>query len=124
MKRTHLIIVIFVCLWAVVSAADKEKGRKTQSDKADKTGKKELKLEDLLPEKSLFGPSALGMAFSRDGKYAAYLYRPYKERRHGNDLYIYDVDKGKAAFYEMMEFYFVSNKPQGRICFLNRASED
>jgi hypothetical protein len=96
MKRMHLIIVIFVCLWAVVCAADKEKGKKTQSDKADKTEKKELKLEDLLPEKSLFGPSASGMAFSRDGKYAAYLYRPYKERRHGSDLYIYDVEKGKA----------------------------
>lgn len=97
MKRTHLIIVIFVCLWAVVCAADEEKGKKTQSDKADKTEKKkELKLEDLFPEKSLFGPSARSMAFSQDGKYAAYLYRPYKERRHGNDLYIYDVAKGKA----------------------------
>ena len=96
MKRTYLIIAIFMCFWAVVSAADNEKGKKTQSDKADKTEKKELKLEDLFPEKSLFGPSALGMAFSRDGKYAAYLYRPYKERRHGSDLYIYDVEKGKA----------------------------
>jgi len=94
MKRTHLIIVMFVCLWAVVCAADEEKDKKTQSDKAEK--KKELKLEDLFPEKSLFGPSARSMAFSHDGKYAAYLYKPYKERRHGNDLYIYDVEKGKA----------------------------
>lgn len=96
MKRTHLIIIMFVCLWAVVCAADEEKDKNAQSDKADKTEKKkELKLEDLFPEKSLFGPSARSMAFSHDGKYAAYLYKPYKERRHGNDLHIYDVEKGK-----------------------------
>ncbi len=48
----------------------------------------ELKLEELFPEKSLFGPSASSAAFSSDGRYAAYLYRPYEERRHGRDLWI------------------------------------
>jgi len=55
-----------------------------------------LTLEKLFPEKSFFGPSARSMEFSFDGKYAAYLYRPYKERRHGSDLWIYDVAKGQT----------------------------
>ena len=58
--------------------------------------KQELTLEKLFPEKSFFGPSAGSPAFSLDSKYAAYLYHPYKERRHGSDLWIYDVAKGKA----------------------------
>ncbi|WDQ16487.1 S9 family peptidase [Rhodopirellula sp. P2] len=58
--------------------------------------KDELKLEDLFPEKSIFGPSARRPEFSADGRYAAYLYRPYNERRHGNDLWVYDFKTGKA----------------------------
>lgn len=60
-----------------------------------KKDKDELKLEDIFPEKSLFGPSARDAAFSADGRYAAYLYRPYDERRHGNDLWIYDFQTKK-----------------------------
>lgn len=56
----------------------------------------ELTLEELFPEKSLFGPSARSAAFSDDGRYAAFLYRPYVERRHGSDLWIYDFDKAEA----------------------------
>lgn len=56
----------------------------------------EITLERLFPEKSFFGPSARSMAFSTDGKYAAYLYRPYLERRHGSDLWIYDVETGES----------------------------
>lgn len=55
-----------------------------------------LSLEDLYPEKSLFGPSARSPKFSSDGRYAAYLYRPYVERRHGNDLWVYDFQKGET----------------------------
>jgi len=58
--------------------------------------KEELKLEDLFPEKSFFGPSASGPAFSHDGVYAAYLYRPYKERRHGSDLWLLDTRTGET----------------------------
>ncbi|MFG0255824.1 MAG: hypothetical protein ACF787_12150 [Rhodopirellula sp. JB053] len=58
--------------------------------------KDELKLEDLFPEKSLFGPSARRPEFSADGRYAAYLYRPYNERRHGNDLWVYDFETRKT----------------------------
>ncbi|MEO1616077.1 MAG: prolyl oligopeptidase family serine peptidase [Planctomycetota bacterium] len=56
----------------------------------------ELELADLFPQKSLFGPSARRPQFSNDGRYAAYLYRPYVERRHGSDLWIYDFKTGKS----------------------------
>jgi hypothetical protein len=34
------------------------------------------------------------MAFSHDGAYAAWLYRPYLERRHGGDLWVHDFATG------------------------------
>jgi dipeptidyl aminopeptidase/acylaminoacyl peptidase len=55
-----------------------------------------LTLEKLFPKRGLFGPSAAGMAFSHDGKYAAYLYRPCAEERHGSDLWLLDVETGKT----------------------------
>ena len=96
--RWILPFVLLTVLWVCPISATTEKEQTTaKSDKKDDVQKKdELKLEDLLPEKSLFGPSAGGTAFSSDGAYGAYLYRPYKERRHGNDLYIYDVEKGQS----------------------------
>ncbi len=56
----------------------------------------ELTLAKLFPKEGLFGPSAYAMAFSFDGKYAAYLYRPYAERRHGSDLWVLDLATGKS----------------------------
>jgi dipeptidyl-peptidase-4 len=56
----------------------------------------EITLERFFPEKSFWGPSARSLSFSPDGRHAAYLYRPYKERRHGNDLWIYDFETGKT----------------------------
>ncbi|MFK7738366.1 MAG: prolyl oligopeptidase family serine peptidase [Pirellulaceae bacterium] len=64
--------------------------------KPDSEAKDELTLEKLFPPKSLFGPSARSPDFSDDGRYAAYLYRPHEERRHGNDLWIYDFKKSEA----------------------------
>src|SRR5688572_21535816 len=70
-------------------AADQERGqRKAEGD--------ELTLEKFFPERSPFGPSATGITFSQDGRFAAYLYRPYDERRHGSDLYIYDTQTGAS----------------------------
>ncbi|MEM1068396.1 MAG: prolyl oligopeptidase family serine peptidase [Planctomycetota bacterium] len=67
------------------------------AQKADKQNEQsEFKLEELFPPKSLFGPSARITAFSHDGRYAAYLYRPNAERRHGSDLWIYDFKKSEA----------------------------
>lgn len=65
-----------------------------KSEKDDKS-ETELSLENLFPDKGLFGPSARSAAFSFDGRYAAWLYRPYLERRHGNDLHVMDMQTGK-----------------------------
>ena len=71
-----------------------------QDDQAKKDDKKkdelELSLENIFPEKGLFGPSARGAAFSADGRYAAWLYRPYLERRHGSDLWVRDFESGET----------------------------
>jgi dipeptidyl aminopeptidase/acylaminoacyl peptidase len=57
----------------------------------------ELTLERLFPKEGLFGPAAHGMAFSHDGKYAAYLHRPYKDRKNGPDLWLLEVATGKTS---------------------------
>jgi hypothetical protein len=94
-----------VALWCLLTVgmafgageAGGDKGKADPKQGKDKQEQKqELDLKDLLPEKSLFGPAASETAFSCDGRYGAYLYRPYKERRHGNDLYLYDVAKGRV----------------------------
>ncbi|MFK7767646.1 MAG: prolyl oligopeptidase family serine peptidase [Mariniblastus sp.] len=68
-----------------------------QKDVAKKKSADELTLKELFPQKSLFGPSARSTAFSDDGRYAAYLYRDYLNRRHGSDLWIYDFKTSKAT---------------------------
>lgn len=75
--------------------SDEDEDIDKDEDKSENK-EKELTLERLFPEKSFFGPSAYSTAFSNDGKYAAYLYRPYKERRHGSDLWIYNVETGET----------------------------
>jgi dipeptidyl-peptidase-4 len=90
-RRIPLVIILvgfLLCAHSVAKDKDKAKEEKSKKD--------ELTLEKLFPEKSFFGPSAYSTAFSFDGQYAAYLYRPYVERRHGSDLWIYDVAKGEA----------------------------
>jgi len=96
MKQCNWIVIVVagLCLTGLTWGADKDK--QAENDLDQKEDKQELKLEDLFPEKGFFGPSASGMAFSHDGKYGAYLYKPYKERRHGNDLYIYDVENDQV----------------------------
>ena len=91
MCRRILFAIAFICLSlsCLLLAEDKQKTSEDDS-------KQELTLEKLFPEKSFFGPSAGSTAFFSDSKYAAYLYRPYKERRHGSDLWIYDIAEGKA----------------------------
>lgn len=68
-----------------------------QEKESKKDSKAELKLEDLFPEKSLFGPSVRSSSFSNDGRFAAYLYRTYPERRHRNDLWVYDFKTGEST---------------------------
>lgn len=61
-----------------------------ESDKSD-----EITLERMFPKDSIFGPQARAAEFSKDGRFAAYLYRSYDERRHGNDLWVYDFESGE-----------------------------
>ena len=68
------------------SAADKSEEPEKKKDKAE-----ELTLENIFPKDGLFGPSAGSIAFSFDGRYGAYLYRPHGERRHGQDIWIVDT---------------------------------
>lgn len=75
-------------------ARDEGEEDKKQEKKSDEQEK--LTLERIFPEKSNFGPSARSMSFSHDGRFGAFLYRPYAERRHGNDLYIFDAHNGQA----------------------------
>ena len=102
MRKLILLLVVLGLLSPAGFAAMQEKDDQQQTtDDEDKTQQsddkeEELTLKQLFPEKSLFGPSARSMAFSEDGKYAAYLYRPYSERRHGSDLWIYDVESGET----------------------------
>ena len=91
-------IIVLITLAAIAAARqdDSDKKESTTTQAATTQADTELKLKDLFPKKSVFGPSARSMAFSHDGKHAAYLYRPYKERRHGNDLWIYDPIAGES----------------------------
>ncbi|MBN1818073.1 MAG: S9 family peptidase [Sedimentisphaerales bacterium] len=95
MYRPIVRMAVLACVFTGLVAAG-EKDQDTTTEKTE-TQKKELKLEDLIPEKSVFGPSAGGMKFSSDGSYAAYLYRPYKERRHGNDLYLFEAQTQEST---------------------------
>jgi dipeptidyl aminopeptidase/acylaminoacyl peptidase len=86
--------------WAAAQTASAKKtsGPKTKpAAKPDKkaAAREELTLEKLFPKKGLWGTEAVAMTFSFDGKYAAYLYRPYPERRHGNDLWLLEMATGK-----------------------------
>lgn len=105
MRSTYLLLLgLYFSLFAPLSPTpaaahyqDDEKAS-AQDDKQSDDGDSdaEITLEKLFPEKGLFGPSATSAAFCQDGSHAAYLYRPYKERRHGSDLWILDVATGKA----------------------------
>jgi hypothetical protein len=76
------------------SASDGAKDEKKSADAADAKAEK-FTLERFFPEKSFFGPSARSMTFSRDGRFGAFLYRSFPERRHGTDLYIVDTTDGR-----------------------------
>jgi dipeptidyl aminopeptidase/acylaminoacyl peptidase len=82
---------------AALTADPKTKSITARPAPAKAAVKKEgLTLEQLFPKKGLFGPTAHGMAFSFDGKYAAYLYSPYQERRHGSDLWVLDLATNRS----------------------------
>ncbi len=85
-----LCIALGICLFVSHALlAQTKAGGKSKDD--------EITLERLYPEDGLFGPRARSAAFSADGRYAAYLYRPYNERRHGSDLWLYDFQTDKPT---------------------------
>ncbi len=89
--RLSFALVLLLMFGAVSLAQESDDA---SSDEADDGT---LTLEKLFPEKGLFGPGARSMAISQDGRYGAYLWRPYLERRHGSDLYLYDFETGEAT---------------------------
>ncbi len=93
MRRTPALTLFVAVLVATVAfpIAAQEKSKDGKAAKKD-----EITLEKLFPEKGLFGPSARSTTFSHDGKHAAWLYRPYAERRHGSDLWVLDTTSGEA----------------------------
>ncbi len=94
MTRVLSLLACFaLALAPFVSALPDDTDKKGKGD----SEKVEFDLETIFDEDGLFGPSARSAAVSADGKYAAYLYRPYVERRHGNDLWIVELKTGKAT---------------------------
>jgi dipeptidyl aminopeptidase/acylaminoacyl peptidase len=79
-------------LWTLLAGALAAQDTQPTSKKSD-----ELTLEKLFPKKSFFGPSVSGASFSHDGRYAAWLWKPYVERRHGNDLWLLEVQSGTTT---------------------------
>jgi dipeptidyl aminopeptidase/acylaminoacyl peptidase len=76
-------------------AQDRQQGGSPAAAKpAAKPDPHALTLENLFPKKGFFGPSAADLSISRTGRYAAWLHRPYLERRHGNDLYLLEFATG------------------------------
>ncbi len=94
MAQFRKLVSVFAIL-ALTGLIFAESAEKNKGSDVVKETKKELKLEELFPEKSVFGTSVSSPAFSYDGRYGAWLYRPYDERRHGNDLYLYDTQNGE-----------------------------
>ncbi|MEC8433753.1 MAG: hypothetical protein VXZ54_12440, partial [Planctomycetota bacterium] len=102
---------VVIYLTGVVQAVPLQTKEATEKQQGDS-----LTLEKLFPEKSLFGPRASRPAFSSDGRYAAYLYRPYNERRHGSDIFLYDFETGETkrltSASVMAEFHDSARKVQ------------
>ena len=87
---------VLIGLFVVAAVGQEQTSKPASTQATTREADEELTLEKLFPEKGLFGPSASSTAFSRDGKYAGYLYRPYIERRHGSDLWLLDTASGDA----------------------------
>ncbi|MBI9017658.1 MAG: S9 family peptidase [Phycisphaerae bacterium] len=93
-KRIILTIIFaFFITNSVIFAQEKVKKQDTKVEKSSH----KVTLKEMFPDKYGFGPSAKDMTFSHDGKYAAWLYRPADEVRHGNDIYLMSTETGKIT---------------------------
>ena len=93
----RFLVVFSLCCSVILINPTIHAQSKSETKKAEKAKGDEITLERLFPKKRFFGPRASDMAFSSDGNYAAWLYRGYDERRHGNDLWLYDFKADKLT---------------------------
>ncbi len=91
MGRFYFLLLIGISFVVGPNLAEAQGNSKKK--KSGETG--EITLDRLFPKDSFFGPQARSASFSPDGRFAAYLYRSYDERRHGNDLWIYNFETEK-----------------------------
>jgi dipeptidyl aminopeptidase/acylaminoacyl peptidase len=96
---TTVITLVLVVFGAIneSSAQNDDAPKKSKKKTEKKKDSDELTLEKIFPKKSMFGTRASSASLSADGRYGAYLYRPYNERRHGSDLWVYDFQTGKSS---------------------------
>jgi hypothetical protein len=99
LKRFAVLLALVVFTAGPAAAQTQPTGDKARAAKTTRASanKEELTLEKLFPRQGWYAPMARDMAFSADGKYAAYLYRPYAERSQGDDLWILEVATGKTT---------------------------
>lgn len=95
----YLVLPLLLAPFAGAWSQDVEVAEKNQKseESVSEESKAGATLEDMFPDKGLFGPSARSAAFSQDGAFAAWLYRPYGERRHGSDLYLMEMASGEVT---------------------------
>ena len=91
---THLLALC--CSVPLFALATPTAGAPSQAAEDPKEEELKFDLETIFDEDGLFGPSASSPEFSASGRYAAYLYRPYDERRHGSDLWLVELETGDA----------------------------
>lgn len=81
---------------ALAAPSAQTKSTASEAEDAQEADDDKMTLEKLFDEKGWFGSPPSGTAVSFDGRYAAYLWRPYDERRHGRDLYLLDMASGES----------------------------
>jgi len=92
-RAVALLTLLAVALIAMPVIAQDDSSK---SEDELKSLKEDLTLKRLFEDRVPWGPSASQTAFSQDGRYGGYLYRPYDERRHGSDLWLYDTETGES----------------------------
>ena len=91
LKRSFIHFMAAALCLAALAAADLRAQSPAAKSKAGRKPDSALTLEQFFAQGKLFATRASGMAFSFDGKYAAYMYRPFEDRFEGDDLWVLEV---------------------------------